>query len=424
MTHEEREREYAAVLARYRDFQAMGLSLNISRGKPGADQVSLSRDLLTGLSPEDCAAEDGTDVRNYGGLDGLPEMKRLFAEILDVAPGEVIVGGNSSLNLMFDCVATLLTLDENWRGPVKFLCPVPGYDRHFAVCDYFNIETIPVGMTPEGPDMDAAEALAAGDPAVAGMWCVPVFTNPQGYTYSDETVRRLAAMPALNPGFRLMWDNAYAVHHFRGPRPNPPNILRVCEALGKPDRPFIFTSFSKISIPGASVSCLAASENNRAVILKRLFAQTVGPDKVNQLRHARFFKDLPGVLAHMEKHAALIRPKFERAEAVFERELGGTGTGAWHSPDGGYFIPFDTLPGCAKQTAALCRAAGLTLTEAGATFPGGNDPQDRNIRVCPTYVSEGELEQALTLFCAAVKLAALEKLSPSLRSAAGDRLYG
>jgi DNA-binding transcriptional MocR family regulator len=404
--------EYEASLTRHHANKVLNLSLDIARGKPHADQLAFSHGLLTCLSPGDIYAEDGTDCLNYGGgVSGLPEMKRLFAQILDVSPGDVIVGGNSSLNIMFDCIAALLTEDTNWQaaragGSVKFICPSPGYDRHFSLCEYLNIEMLPIPMTNAGPDMDAVEALASSDPTVAGMWCVPVFSNPQGYVYTDETITRLAAMPAANPGFRLFWDNAYAVHYFRGERPNPRGIRRECEKYHHTDRPICFTSFSKISFAGAAVACLAASETNRGVILKRLAAQTVGPDKLNQLRHIRFFKDLPGVLAHMEKLATVLRPKFERADAVLTRELAGTGAGEWDNPSGGYFISFYTNEGCAKRTVQLCREAGVILTPAGAPFPYGRDPEDKNIRIAPTFPPIGELIAATELLCVCAQMAA------------------
>ena len=400
------QEEYDQSLARYQAYQGMGLSLNISRGKPGAEELSHSNGLLTCLSETDYTAEDGTDCRNYGGLDGLPEMKRLLAQLLDVAPEEVIVGGNASLSLMFNCLSDLAALKKD--RPLKFICPAPGYDRHFFMCQFFGIEMLTVSMSPTGPDMDRVEELAK-DPDTVGMWCVPVFSNPQGYTYSDDTIRRLAAMPTAHPGFRLFWDNAYTVHHFRGARPQPLSIMDACREYGNPDRPLLFTSFSKISFGGAGVCGVAASAPNRAAILKRLAVQTVGPDKINQLRHVRFYKDLNGVLAHMGALAKIIRVKFDCADAVFSRCIADTGAGEWTRPDGGYFLTFDTLPGCAKRTVALCKDAGLILTDAGAVFPYGKDPQDRCLRVCPTFVSVEELELALQIFCEAVKLVALEK---------------
>jgi DNA-binding transcriptional MocR family regulator len=415
MSPSQRKAEYDSCLAQYKNFQSQKLTINMSRGKPHAEQLAFSHEMLTAFSRGFTAeggflAEDGTDCRNYGGLYGIPEMKRLFAEILDVDPSSVTVGGNSSLNMMFDCVAAFR--ERIWDKKIKFICPVPGYDRHFAMCEYFDIEMIPVEMTEAGPDMDAVERLAA-DPSVAGMWCVPVFSNPQGYTYSDETVGRLAAMPAANPHFRLFWDNAYAVHHFRGERPRLLNIFAECARPenNRADRPLAFTSFSKISFAGSAVAAVAASPRNLSILRNRLKFQTVGPDKINQLTHARYFKNLSGVLAHMEKLADILRPKFETAEDIFTRRLGGTGIADWYTPDGGYFISFNTLDHCAKRTVALCAEAGVETTGAGATYPYGNDPRDRNIRIAPSYLTAGELRAALEVFCCAVRLAALELLN-------------
>lgn len=407
--------EYSRCLAHYEAYRARGLALNMSRGKPDKEQLALSNGMLNILTPEDCFAEDGTDCRNYGGNDGLPEMKRLFAEILDVRSEDVIVGGNSSLALMFDCAAALCA--TLWRenadtcgGSPRFLCPVPGYDRHFTICEYLGIEMIPVDMTETGPDMDTVERLAAGDARIVGMWCVPVFSNPQGIIYSDETIRRLAAMPAAHPHFRIFWDNAYTVHHFRGERPRPLCILQECARTGYADRPLVFTSFSKISFAGAAVAAMAASSGNTAFFRKRIAVQTVGPDKLNQLRHVRFFQNLSGVLTHMDKLAALMRPKFDTAQAVLSMRLGDTGAAEWRIPDGGYFLSVDTQPGCAKRAVALCHDAGVELTAAGATYPYKKDPLDRNIRLAPSYVSSADLAMALEVFCEALKLAVLERL--------------
>jgi len=370
-----------------------GEPIDATRGKPHETQVELmNMQIITYIS------ENGTDVRNYGGNDGLPEMKQIFAQLLDVAPQNIIVGGNSSLNMMFDCVATLV-MKGIWKPGQKFLCPAPGYDRHFAICEYFDLKMLTVPMTPNGPDMDVAEELVK-DPDVVGMWNVPVFSNPQGYVYSDDTIKRLAKMPAANPAFRLLWDNAYPVHQFNEARPVIANILAECIACGHENRPIMFTSFSKISIPGAAVVCMAGHESALAVFRERIAVQTIGPDKINQLRHVQFFRDLDGVTAHMEKHADIIRPKFELAYKM----LGAAGAN-FTRPNGGYFISIETPKGCAKKVWQLCKDAGVLLTPAGATFPYGVDPADTNLRLAPTYLTLDELHRALEVLCTAIKIA-------------------
>ena len=394
------------LFEKYESLKARNLKIDATRGKPNAEQVALC-DEMVNMPFENFFAEDGTDVRNYGGADGIPEMKRIFAELLGVDTGEIMVGGNSSLNLMFDFIATMV-LDRKWNNSTimsKFICPAPGYDRHFAVCEYFGIQMLPVPMTLTGPDMSTVETLAL-DPEVAGIWCVPVFSNPQGYVYSDETIRRLAQMPTAHPHFRIMWDDAYTVHNFSGSRPSPLNILQECRKNGNESRPVIFSSFSKISIAGAGVTCVAAAGETQALIRKRISAQTIGPDKINQLRHARYFKNADGVGSHMKKHAAILRPKFERVIAAFEKNLPATASFA--RPTGGYFVSVETPPGCAKRVRQLCQDAGVLITEAGATFPYGKDPEDTNLRFAPTFLSMEELDQALEVFCLAMKIAATE----------------
>jgi len=392
------------ALGHYNIMKARDLSIDATRGKPGAGQVDLCKNALESL--EDYRTLGGIDVRNYGGNDGLPEMKALFAEMLDVPAQNIIVGGNSSLNMMFDCVATLIHAGL-WKVGQKFLCPSPGYDRHFAICEYFGLEMIPVAMTPEGPDIDAIAELAL-DSDVAGIWCVPVFSNPQGYVYSDETIMKLAKLPAAHPDFRLMWDNAYTVHHFKGRRPCPVNIFSECAKHGNTERPIVFTSFSKISIPGAAVVCMAAAEATLKLMRDRIAVQTIGPDKINQLRHVHFFRDLNGVLSHMEKHAAILLPKFEEAYSLLRFELAGT-EASFTTPNGGYFISIETAPGCAKRVWQLCKDAGVVLTDAGATFPYGNDPRDTNLRLAPTFLSMEELEMGIEVLGAAVLLAEAER---------------
>lgn len=396
---------------RYEEFKSRGLTLDMSRGQPCTEQFDLSDSMLTVLeSGSDCVSGK-IDCRNYGVLDGLPEMKRLFADYLEVEPEDVIVGGNSSLNMMFDVIAQGMTHgfgEGPWAAQkgIKFLCPSPGYDRHFGVTEYFGFELITVDMTPEGPDMDQVERLVA-DPSVKGMWCVPKFSNPQGYVYSDETVRRIAALRPAAKDFRVMWDNAYAVHILFEDVPLLP-IQAECIKAGNPDLVIQFASTSKISFAGAGVAALAASEANRALIKKRMGVQTIGSDKINQLRHTVYFKDLDSIKKQMERHAAIMRPKFEMVLSKFEKEL--TGVASWEKPLGGYFISVDTMDGCASRVVTLCREAGVNLTPAGATYPYGKDPRDRNIRVAPSRPPVEELKMAAELFCIATRLATVEKL--------------
>ena len=391
------------------------LKLNMTRGVPSNEQLALCNEMITDLSSEDYIAANGADCRNYGGLDGIPEMKKIFADLLDVTTDEVIVGGNSSLALMFDNVASNMSHGvsdgDSWQsqGNVKFLCPVPGYDRHFTICKYFNIEMIPVAMGQDGPDMDAVEKAVLSDPMIKGIWCVPKFSNPTGIIYSGETVRRFAKLKPAADDFRIYWDNAYGIHDLGGKQAEIPNIIRLCEEAGNPNMPLVFMSFSKVSFAGASVTCIASSKFNCNYLRQRLTVQTIGPDKLNQLRHARFFKDAAGVMAHMEKHAAILKPKFSLVSDTLRRELDGLGIAEWTQPAGGYFVSFDSLEGCAKNIVTLCAQAGVTLTPAGATYPNGSDPKDRNIRIAPTSPPLAELGEALEIFCAAVKLVSAEK---------------
>ncbi len=390
--------------------------LNMMRGVPSDEQLALCNEMLTCLSAEDYKAANGTDCRNYGGLDGIPEMKNIFADLLEVTPGEVIVGGNSSLSFMFDNVAVNMSHGvrdcEPWQkqGQVKFLCPSPGYDRHFAICDYFHIDMIPIAMGQDGPDMDTVEKLVSSDPMIKGIWCVPKFSNPTGIVYSDETVRRFAKLKPAAADFRIYWDNAYAIHDLGETQVKIQNILRLCEEAGNPNMPLVFASFSKVSFAGAAVACMAASMSNCEYISRRLIVQTIGPDKLNQLRHVRFFKNAAGVMAHMKKHADILNPRFRLVQDTLNRELGSLGIAKWTEPAGGYFISFDTLEGCAKRIVSLCTEAGVALTPAGATYPYGKDPQDKNIRIAPTCPPIAELSEAMEIFCAAVKLASAEKL--------------
>lgn len=415
MTPEQLEAEYARVKAAYDGLAAKGLSLNLARGKPAAEQLDLSNELFHTLDDGDFVC-DGVDVRNYGCLDGLPACKRLFAEILGVEEREVLVGGNASLNLMYDLIAKaythgLLHSPRPWSQEpvVKFLCPAPGYDRHFHLSQSFGMELITVPLHEEGPDMDVVERLAL-DPAVKGMWCVPKYSNPDGFVYSEEVCRRIASMRTGAPDFALMWDNAYCIHEFDGPFVPFVEMLSLCREMGNPDRVYEFASTSKVTFAGAGVACMAASAENLAHVVGLLTFQTIGYDKVNQLMHVRFLKDKAHTLAHMQRHAAILKPKFEAVLRTLDNLVAPTGTATWHRPRGGYFISLNAMPGTAKRTLALCKQAGVVMTGAGATYPYGKDPEDSNIRIAPSYPTLPELEQAAEVFCTSLCLAALEKL--------------
>ncbi len=418
MTKEEQKAELAELKASYKKYREMDLSLDMSRGKPCREQLDISMGMMDALnSGVDLSCEDGTDCRNYGVLTGIHEAKVLIGDMMENNPDNIIIYGNSSLNVMYDTVSRAYTHGILGNTPwckldkVKFLCPVPGYDRHFAITEYFGIEMIPVPMSPEGPDMDMVEKLVAEDDTIKGIWCVPKYSNPQGYSYSDETVRRFARLKPAARDFRIFWDNAYGIHHlYDEPQDYLIEILAECKRAGNPDLVYKFASTSKITFPGSGIAALATSPNNLEDILNQLKNQTIGHDKVNQLRHVRFFKDIHGMTEHMKKHAAIIRPKFEAVEEIFDRELGGLGIGEWTKPKGGYFISFDALPGCAKNIVSKAKKAGVTMTGAGATWPYGKDPQDSNIRVAPTYPSLEDLKTAAELFTLCVKIVSLEKL--------------
>ncbi|HEY3667427.1 MAG TPA: aminotransferase class I/II-fold pyridoxal phosphate-dependent enzyme [Polyangiaceae bacterium] len=401
---------------RYNAFKAQGLKLDMTRGKPSAEQLNLAAKLTVALSEEDYKGSDGSDARNYGGLDGLPEMKAIFADMLGAPAGQVVVGGASSLTMMHDTVVRALLhgvpgSEEPWgRGKVKFICPTPGYDRHFAICEHHGIEMVSVALNDDGPDMAEVERLVASDPAIKGMWCVPKYSNPTGTTYSDEVVRRLASMKTAAPDFRLLWDNAYAVHDLYPEGDKLANVLTACAAAGNPDRAIVFGSTSKISFAGAGVAALASSPPNVADVKRHSSIQTIGPDKLNQLRHVRFFKNYAGVLEHMQKHAQLLRPKFEAVTGTFATQLAGKGVATWTKPRGGYFVSLDTLDGCASEVVRLADAAGVKLTAAGATFPHGKDPRDRNIRIAPSMPPLSQVEVAMDVVAACVLLASLKKL--------------
>ena len=397
----------------YADFQAQNLKLDMSRGKPADTQLDLTNGILFTLTKY--ITEDGVDARNYGGLDGIPEAKKLFSGLLDIPTEKIIIGGNSSLNLMYDTMVRFMLFGTGGNTPwskldkVKFLCPSPGYDRHFGICEDLGIEMITIPMTEHGPDMDLVEKLAAEDPAIKGIWCVPLYSNPQGIIYSDETVDRLGSMKTAAPDFRIMWDNAYGVHHIYTEN-KVKDIFAVCEQAGNPNRVFYFFSTSKITFPGAGVALLASSPENIVEIKKHMGMQTIGHDKLNQLRTVTYLKNPEGVRDHMAKLAAELRPKFDVVLETLDRELAGTGLAKWTKPQGGYFVAIDTLPGCAKATVALAKAAGVTMTGAGATFPYKKDPNDTNIRIAPTYPTYDELKIAIALFCVCVKLAGVNKL--------------
>ena len=404
--------------AAYEDAKGKGLKLDMSRGKPSIAQLDMVMDIMDVFtSQSDMKTEAGVDVRNYGLMDGIPEAKKLMADIMGVSPENVIVCGNASLPIMYDSVSRCMTHGVLGGTPwcklekVKFLCPAPGYDRHFAITEHFGIEMITVPMTPEGPDMDIVEKLVAEDESIKGIWCVPKYANPTGVSYSDETVRRFAALKPAAKDFRIFWDNAYAIHHLYDDRQDEIlEILSECEKAGNPDMVYEFCSTSKISFAGGGVAAVASSKANLDNIRKSMTIQTIGYDKINQLRHVRYYKNIDGMRAHMRKHADLIRPKFEAVLAVLNRELAGLGIGTWTNPNGGYFISFDAMEGCAKAIVAKCKEAGVVMTGAGATFPYGKDPKDSNIRIAPSFPTPEEMAQAADLFVLCVKLVSVEKL--------------
>ncbi|MBS4899709.1 MAG: aminotransferase class I/II-fold pyridoxal phosphate-dependent enzyme [Clostridiales bacterium] len=402
---------------KYNDFAAENLKLDMSRGKPSPAQLKISYPMLSIIDENsDLHAADGTDCSNYGCLEGIKDAKELIAGMLKTKPENVIVFGSASLSIMFDQISRAFTHGYLGEAPwskldkVKFLCPVPGYDRHFTITEHFGIEMINIPMTGSGPDMDLVEKLVVSDPSVKGIWCVPKYSNPSGCSYSDETVKRLASLKPAARDFRIFYDNAYCVHDLYDKKDQILEILEECEKAGNPNIVFEFCSTSKISFPGAGISGLAASPANLADIKDHMKFQTISHDKINQLRHARFFKNIDGIKAHMKKHADHIRPKFELVLELLEKELGGLGIGRWTKPNGGYFISFDTIPGCADKVFEICKNAGVTLTNVGATFPYGKDPENSNLRIAPTFPTLEELAKATELFCLAVKKASVEKL--------------
>ena len=418
MSKEQLLQEKTALEAEYAKIKEMGLSLDMSRGKPAAEQLDLSMGILDTVDAKSVVkSENGTDLRNYGVLDGIPEVKKLIGDMVGAKPENVIVYGNSSLNIMYDQIARAEIFGICGNTPwckldkVKFLCPVPGYDRHFAITEEFGIEMINIPMTEDGPDMDMVEQYVNNDVAVKGIWCVPKYSNPQGVVYSDETVRRFANLKPAAADFRIFWDNAYVVHHlYEDNQAQILNILDECEKAGNPDIVFQFCSTSKVSFPGAGIAAISASAANIADIKRRLTIQTIGHDKINQLRHVKFFKDQKGVQEHMMKQAAIIRPKFEMVEEMFTEEIASRGIGTWMHPLGGYFISFEALEGCAKKIVEKCKEAGVVLTGAGSPYPYKKDPKDSVIRIAPTYPSMDELKEAVKVFTVVVRLVSVDKL--------------
>jgi DNA-binding transcriptional MocR family regulator len=413
MSKDELQAQYNTVIAEYNDIKAKGLNIDMSRGKPGSDQLDISNDMLKVFEDGNFKTEAGFDVRNYGLLQGIPECQKLFAELLDVKPEMVIVGGNSSLSLMYDYVSQCMFLGAGFtpwskQGTVKFLCPCPGYDRHFAICESLGIEMINVKMTNEGPDIQEIEEYIK-DPMVKGMFVVPKYSNPQGITFSEETVKRIAELTPAASDFRIIWDNAYIVHDLTE---TSDNLLNIFSVLPERNKNMIVevTSTSKISFPGAGVSCLASSEENIKEILKRLTIQAISYDKLNMLRHVKYFKNLDGIKAHMKKHATILKPKFDAVIDTLNADLSGLEIAEWNEPNGGYFISLDVTGGSASRVGVLCKEAGVTLTNVGATYPYGKDPSDSNIRIAPTFPDAATLKQAVKVLTVSVKLACLENL--------------
>lgn len=420
MTKEELLEERQSLQKEYDAWKRKNLSLNMARGKPSKAQLDLSNQLMDVLNSNSYFNDQtGTDCRNYGVGEGIPEAKALMGEMSEVSPDDMIIFGNSSLNIMFDSIARSYAKGVCGSTPWckldkwKFLCPVPGYDRHFRVTEFFGAEMINIPMTPDGPDMDMVEDYVNNDPAVKGIWCVPKYSNPQGYSYSDETVRRFANLTPAACDFRIYWDNAYSIHHLYDEPEKQDVILEIldeCRKAGHPDMVYKFISTSKVTFPGSGLAAMAASKKNLDDVRKYMSAQTIGHDKLNQLRHVRFFGNLTNMKQHMRKHAAILRPKFEAVWDIFDKKLGGLGVGEWTKPNGGYFVSFDALPGCAKKIVAMCGDCGVTLTPAGATYPYGRDPEDKNIRIAPSYPPLDELKEAAEIFTICVRIVSIDKI--------------
>ncbi len=417
-TKEQLISERESLLSDYKKYVDMNLSLDMSRGKPSSEQLDISMEMLDVLnSDHSCRSDEGLDCRNYGLIDGLPACRKLLAQCIQVDPENVMVGGNSSLNMMFDTISCFMTKSPvegctpwfNVEGR-KFLCPVPGYDRHFSITQYYGFEMIPVPMTENGPDMDVVEKLVSEDDKIKGIWCVPKYSNPQGVTYSDETVRRFANLKPAAPDFRIMWDDAYCVHDLADESDKLLSLYDECKKAGNEDLPIIFCSTSKITFPGSGVAAMATSPSNMKVLRARYNCQTIGYDKINMLRHLCFFKDFDGVKAHMVRHKEILRPRFELVDKKFTEQLTGLGIASWLKPRGGYFVSIDVYPGTAKEVETMCKKAGLVLTSAGATYPYGIDPQDSNIRIAPSFPPLEELDTAMDVFCLCVKIAAISRI--------------
>ena len=405
------------LLAQYHEFQSRGITLDITRGKPCSEQLDLALDMLDCVSSENYLTADGVDSRNYGGLDGIPAAKKLFAEYLEVQPQELIIGGNSSLNMMHDAIMRAIVKGVDEESPawgklpkIKFLCPSPGYDRHFFICDYLDIEMIPVAMDGAGPDMNMVEKLAAEDESIKGIWCVPKYSNPTGAVYSDEVVERLATMDTRANDFRIFWDNAYTVHHLDDNPPRLKNILTACKKAGNSERVFIFGSTSKVTFAGSGLAMMAGSAKNIALAKKQIAFQTIGPDKLNQLRHLTFFKDMAGIENHMKKHATILKPKFDTVQRELGKELSGKNIADWSQPAGGYFVSIDTMEGCAAKVVKMAAEAGVKLTPAGSTYPYMLDPMDRNIRIAPSFPPAEDVRSAMQLVSICIQLASIDKL--------------
>ena len=415
---QELEKEYSSLVKQFEDVKSKGLNLNMARGKPGKEQLDLSLGLLDVVnSSSDFVGADGMDCRNYGILKGIEECRKLFGEMLGVDYNNVMVGGSSSLNMMFDTISCMMTKSvvdgcKPWYEVKnrKFLCPVPGYDRHFGITEYYGFEMIPVPMTSNGPDMDIVEKLVENDDSIKGIWCVPKYSNPQGITYSDDTVKRFAALKPAAKDFRIMWDNAYCIHDISDTPDSLLNIYDECVKAGNEDMPILFCSTSKITFPGAGVAAMAASDANMNVFAERYNYEIISYDKLNMLRHVKYFKNYDCVLNHMQLHKKVLKPKFEIVLNTLDKELTPTGVGEWTNPNGGYFVSVDVLSGTAKRVVSLCKEAGLILTGAGATYPLGKDPEDKNIRIAPSFPPNDELQTAMNVFCICTKLAACEKL--------------
>jgi aspartate/methionine/tyrosine aminotransferase len=417
LSHQELLQLKDGLLERYREFKSRGLNLDITRGKPCSEQLDLALDMLDCVGSKNYFTEEGADSRNYGGLDGIPAAKKLFAEYLEVQPEEIIIGGNSSLTMMHDTFMRAMVKGVSEDSPpwgklskVKFLCPSPGYDRHFFICDYLGIEMITVAMEDDGPDMALVEKLVAEDESIKGIWCVPQYSNPTGAVYSDEVVERLASMTTKAKDFRIIWDNAYSVHHLDDKPVQLKNILSACKQAGHPERVFIYGSTSKVAFAGSGLAMMAGSEKNMALAKKQIAFQTIGPDKLNQLRHITFFKNMAGISDHMKNHAAILKPKFDAVQDELEKELAGKNIASWSRPAGGYFVSIDTMKGCAAAVVKKTAEAGVKLTPAGSTYPYMQDPLDRNIRIAPTFPPLEDVKAAMQLVGICIQLISIDKL--------------